>query len=251
MSLDPSQRKYAGNTPYNFVLNSPLQAIDPDGKDIIVLCDVDGVHGAGHQALLIGDEEHGWTYISKDGAEKSGNAFGRSRFTVQTFKNLQEFRNSPHNFDLVEGDNHSNVGGKTKAGKDMIFLLKDGKKIQRYEKAYRIYTTKIDGISTDQKSIDAAIKECKKDYQLSMSDCSDAVTSALNVAKDHTGKQVRNGENNWTVLLCFALRGVTETPVSKQANIAERNSGESCNSAIKPDNCNLSNGEKGVESKKQ
>jgi RHS repeat-associated protein len=37
MSVDPLQAKYAGLTPYNFVSNQPIIAIDPDGKEKIIV----------------------------------------------------------------------------------------------------------------------------------------------------------------------------------------------------------------------
>ncbi len=37
LRLDPKSRKYPGLTPYNFVGNMPIQAIDPDGRDIIII----------------------------------------------------------------------------------------------------------------------------------------------------------------------------------------------------------------------
>ena len=43
LSVDPLQYKYPGLTPYNFVANSPLNAIDPDGKLIIF---INGLWGA-------------------------------------------------------------------------------------------------------------------------------------------------------------------------------------------------------------
>lgn len=35
--MDPFEGKYPAASPYNFVLNSPLIAIDPDGKDVIII----------------------------------------------------------------------------------------------------------------------------------------------------------------------------------------------------------------------
>jgi len=37
LSVDPLQSKYAGLTPYNYVANSPISAIDPDGRLIIFI----------------------------------------------------------------------------------------------------------------------------------------------------------------------------------------------------------------------
>lgn len=37
MSVDPLQSKYPSMSPYNFVGNMPIRAVDPDGKDIYIL----------------------------------------------------------------------------------------------------------------------------------------------------------------------------------------------------------------------
>ena len=37
MNIDPMAERYFGATPYNYVLNSPLNSIDPDGMDVYLL----------------------------------------------------------------------------------------------------------------------------------------------------------------------------------------------------------------------
>jgi RHS repeat-associated protein len=49
MSTDPAQQEYPFASPYNFVLNTPIQAIDPDGKRVYF------VGGAGN-------DQEGWNY---------------------------------------------------------------------------------------------------------------------------------------------------------------------------------------------
>ena len=50
--------------------------------------------GAEHQALLAGDDERGWTYVSKDGAV-GGGAFGESDYTISEFGSFAEAMSSP------------------------------------------------------------------------------------------------------------------------------------------------------------
>ena len=178
-------------------MNNPLKYIDPDGRDIIVLRNSAGA-GPGnlveHAAVLIGNNDKGWTYISKDGY--AGISLGsQSKYVVQSFKTLDDFSNSPHNFELNSGT-HSTTSGDS--AKDFDFKLDaDGNKIQRYDKALLIETTQKDGSSTDARAIDAATVSGRKDYALTINDCSDVVTSALDVSKNSQGNQVKTGESKF------------------------------------------------------
>ena len=78
LSLDPKASKYPSLSPYAFVGNNPLNAIDPDGRDIVVLnygYTPDPQHWnnhlVGHQAVLIGNDKDGWTYFSYDADESA------------------------------------------------------------------------------------------------------------------------------------------------------------------------------------
>ena len=199
LSIDPLANKYPQTSPYNFVLNNPLNNIDPDGRDVVVLRNSSGAKGTGHGALLIGDDKNGWTYISKDGF--MGSPLGsESRFIVKTFKNIEKFRNSPHNFETNE--THSdNKGNETK---NLTFKNdKDGNKIQRFDQAIYIPTIKADGTSTDAQAITSATASAKSTYCLSNGDCSDVITSALDVSKDLNGNDIKNGENLSTNILTY------------------------------------------------
>ncbi len=128
-SVDPHAGKYPGISPYAFVANMPIIAIDPDGRDIIVLSDKQGAGGAGHQAILIGNNKDGWTYISKDGSPAGRTAAaGKPIFVVEKFNSIEEFRNSPHNFELANDEHHSTSKGVS--NKNITFKLdKNGNKI--------------------------------------------------------------------------------------------------------------------------
>ncbi len=206
LSLDPLQSKYPSHTPYCFVNNMPIWAIDPDGKDVITLSDPDGAATAGHQAVLIGDEKSGgFFYISKDGFEgKSGLFRSKSKVSVAYFKTIEEFKNSPHNYVLEDGSNYSDKNPKFK-------LDENGKRIQRYTEAYRIKTDP----KTDYPAALAGVIEAMKDYKLCTSDCSDVVTKVLEVAKTPEGKDLNTGE-----------RGIDlDFPRHKQQNIKYNNAG--------------------------
>jgi hypothetical protein len=236
-NIEPYIKKYPSHSSYLVFANNPILYADPDGKDIIVLGNSSGARGTGHGAILVGDNKNGWTYISKDGF--TGSAFGsKPKFIVQKFDNIEQFRNSVHNFETNE--THSTADGKEAKG--LTFKLdKDGNKIQRYDKALYIGTTQADGTSTDAKAIDAATKTAKADYCLTKSDCSDVITSGLNASKDNNGKQIKNGE------LQQPWGGLNdEKPNAKFDKIVDRNKGAvKYDAGVKPDDKKLQTGEKG------
>jgi len=69
--VDPLAGKYLGLSPYVYTKNTPVNAFDPDGKDVIVLSNPDGAnftgHAYGHAAVLIGNSKEGWGLYSKNG----------------------------------------------------------------------------------------------------------------------------------------------------------------------------------------
>ncbi|WP_461587605.1 RHS repeat domain-containing protein, partial [Winogradskyella sp.] len=220
VTVDPLAEDYNFQTPYAYAANDPVRFIDKLGmgpEDIIVLGNSAGAGGVGHQAILIGDEENGWVYISKDGAEKEGGAFGKSRYTIQSFDSLDDFKDSIHNFETTT--NHSKTGGGESEGLEFK-LDEDGNKIQRYDQAYYIET---DG--NDDDAINAATNEVKKNYCLTISDCSDVPKVALKELKTPEGKKLKTGES---------LGLVGETPRVKQKVIELRNKGKDYDSKLVP-----------------
>lgn len=67
--IDPHSENYANFTPYNYVLDNPINAIDPDGRDAILIAypdykiqtPVGKVGGLGHAGVLIIDNKTGVT----------------------------------------------------------------------------------------------------------------------------------------------------------------------------------------------
>jgi RHS repeat-associated protein len=236
LSVDPLIKKFPAYTPYSFVNNMPIWAIDPDGRDIIILSDKTAAGNQGHQAILIGNNVNGWTYISKDGSPGGyTGAYGTPIYVVEKFDTIEEFRNSSHNFKLAGDDHHSNKGGNKKT--NVTFALDEGgNKIQRYTEAYYIPTTQIDGTSTDKASLEAAKKSAVSNYCLTNGDCSDVVQDALKVGEDNDGIKLTHGE-------VPGLWG--ERPRSKQWWIEFMNKGVDYDQGVKPDNLRLQDGEKG------
>lgn len=70
LSVDPEAKKYPSHSPYNFVTNNPLNAIDPDGRDVVFLIDKQGAGNNGHMAMLFQDAKGNWYHFSQGAAEQ-------------------------------------------------------------------------------------------------------------------------------------------------------------------------------------
>jgi hypothetical protein len=154
--VDPLSEKYPSLSPYVYVADNPVNAIDPDGEDIIVLSHGSrsrtapgqhGKHAVGHMAVLIGNDKTGWRYLSYDydkGDNKGRGKNGKNdNYTEKTFKSLDEFKNSEHN---TFKDDYGDGQGLRTSHRDA-----NGNIIQRFENAYQISTSE----DTDRKMIKA------------------------------------------------------------------------------------------------
>ena len=181
-------RVYQTDNPNNsLTIKAPL-FVEVD--DIIVLGNTAGADGYGHQAVLIGNEKNGWTYISKDGAERSGSGWGKSRYVVKTYKTLREFADSVHNFETSV--NHSLVGGGENPKASQNFKLDSkGNKIRRYDRAFRIKTDDIN----DALAIKNAVKEANTYYRIGSQNCSHVVEEYFEKVKDNQGNSLKTERN--------------------------------------------------------
>jgi RHS repeat-associated protein len=224
LSLDPHARNYPSLSDYAFVGNMPIWAIDPDGRDIVVLSDPKGAGGAGHQAVLISDGKGGWNYVSKDGSAGNNPAYGKPIIIVQNFKTIEEFAASEHNF--VKNDD-----GTFKTDED-------GNKIQRYEEGYLIKTDP----STDPASFEAAKSSASCTYILGSADCSHVAKDALDKAKTPEGEQVENGEYGDPIIVVPKTKYTKErttpnpnfNPNTKQESIEKKNKGTDVDKKLEP-----------------
>jgi len=145
MSVDPLWAKYAPLQPYHYAGNEPVGRLDWDGRDIIALIDWEGANGNGHAAVLIGSEEDGWEYFSKDGGKYL--IVGESDDDIRHFESLAEF---------------------VKEAKTKDFL-------GRYDNAFLIPTTK----KEDQAAKKAAKEAAKSTYYVVGASCSDVLRDAV------------------------------------------------------------------------
>jgi hypothetical protein len=150
---DPLFEKYPFVSPYSFGLNNPICIKDEDGRDIVILSSPQGASGFGHAAVLIGNDEVGWNYFSKNGTYGSSGASGASDknpIIFKRFKTLAEFANSEDNFNMNDGS-------------------------VEYKAAFRITTT----ADVDKKVANAAAAQVKKPYRVIGQSCVDVASDAL------------------------------------------------------------------------
>ena len=101
MSKDPHETKYHELSPNLFVANMPIVAVDPDGKDIIILSAPSRSNGFEHALVLICNDESGKKLYSKKGTEDHGVL--RPSFKPddgREFNSLTDFTNSEANFGI-------------------------------------------------------------------------------------------------------------------------------------------------------
>jgi RHS repeat-associated protein len=143
MSLDPLQAKYPSLSPYNFVANSPLMFIDPDGKRIIISF-VRFIEG---QTKPIIEK-----VIYKNGVltKMDGSAYdGNNQYILNVAARLNKLRaNDPRFEDIINFHENDQIKGKDvdhtisnkvvrfefkKNGSDKIInnLENDGSQVQR------------------------------------------------------------------------------------------------------------------------
>lgn len=91
LSRDPIGEN-GGINLYGYVANDPINAFDPDGLDVRYLNDSGAASYPGgpygHSAVIVGSDDVGWTYFSKDG-------FAPEKNQAINFRSLDEFQKHP------------------------------------------------------------------------------------------------------------------------------------------------------------
>jgi len=212
ISVDPLAKKYPNIGGYVYCVNNPINIIDPDGRDIIILNDFKGANGASHHAVLIGSDKNGWVYISKDGANSKNKMFGPAKYIVKRFDSYSDFYNSNHNKSVKSGDYHTNTNGtENQLSEDDFVYDQFGYSEIRYKRQFRIETK---DETSDANSIMAAWDQAKSYYNLGSDDCSDVVSAALNAATSKDGSKIDTANDS---------NLLNKLPNQKQKNIEKNN----------------------------
>ena len=92
LSRDPIAEN-GGLNLYAYVLNNPINLWDPLGLDACVLNDSSAAGWQGHNGSLVGNDNDGWLYSSKNG--ESAIVGGAEDFDLERFSSMQDFLSSP------------------------------------------------------------------------------------------------------------------------------------------------------------
>jgi RHS repeat-associated protein len=131
--IDELSEKFDNTSPYDFVLNNPVNGIDPDGKDVIFINDPNAAAGFGHGAVIIGNSKDGWYYYSLNGTGEGMKPYGDSKNpdvgTKLTGNNIKELiadankvnsKEEHHNYDkfvAIKTSREEDKAMKAKASK--------------------------------------------------------------------------------------------------------------------------------------
>ena len=170
LSLDPLARKYPGMSPYNFVANTPLNAIDPDGQDVVFLIDKEGAGGNGHMAMLFQDKTGNWLYFSQ-GAAEDGSQLG--------FLSNSDYRGGVEILRMQRTTSSGEIIQMTK--KEALDAVTGGK----YDNSITLVTTpEQDGmITSNALKLQADFASAKEKYNVYSNNCVDACQDAVEGTK--------------------------------------------------------------------
>jgi hypothetical protein len=171
LSVDPLAKKFPSHSPYNFVTNNPINAIDPDGRDVVFLIDREGAGGNGHMAMLFQDTKGNWFHFSQGAAEQGGTSgmVSNSGYTGGVMIQPMITKNS--------------AGDIIQMTKEQAIAMVNTGRVDgnAYDENITLKTTKIqDGqIYSNAISLQKAYENKEEKYRLISNNCVDAVQDAV------------------------------------------------------------------------
>lgn len=174
--VDELSEKYYPFTSYGYCANNFMNALDKDGKDVVVLLAPNGARGAGHMAILIQNPDGKWALWSKNGTPDNMGAHGKEG----DIKNNPKYHNNRGG--SLDGNEYSYQTIEDFFNSKKDNPIKDG--MPEYTEGYKMSTTK----EQDEKARAAIGEELNKDYDVLSSNCAQAVQAALKAAGLNPGK---------------------------------------------------------------
>jgi len=143
LSRDPIGENGGANS-YGFVNNTPVNAIDPIGRDVVYLLDPSAVGGAGHAAVLIGNDQDGWSYFSFGPGKCMLNPFGGNNADNLDTKGLNNFSAARQDASLARYKRYARWNTDKAADRKALEAMK-----QYFDKSYNICTRNCDDVAAD------------------------------------------------------------------------------------------------------
>jgi len=188
---------------YQYGGMNPMKYVDPDGNDVILLNKSRGAAGNGHNAVLIGNDNYGWHYFSKDG-------IGSAAHNHATYKTLADFRAANMNSE---------------------------ERLNDYDRGYWVKTS----VSQDIDMVNAGFEYIGRDYSLSeknkngivKQNCADLVADIISAGGLKIEKPRNNDVKAYGVPVENIFGEITE-PNTQFNNFMHDNKGESIKFRTEP-----------------
>ena len=171
LSVDPLASKYPNASPYNFVLNNPLNAVDLDGRDVVFLIDKEGASGKGHMGMLFQDKNGAWNYFTQGAAENG------------SFSGFVSGSNYTGGVGIMPMQTVSKSGDIINMTKEqaIAFVQSGGADGTQYDNALTLKTSKKQDatITSNAYSLQKDFQAKKEKYNVYTNNCTDAVQDVV------------------------------------------------------------------------
>jgi len=187
--IDPSADKYPGWSPYNYVSNNPLNAIDPDGEDEFLLTWLPKGDAVGHSAVAIQERD-------ADG-NLTGNVIVRHLWPAGGSAGVGEKVDADYKYETISQADLGEFGGGEGRGADGIIQITGDSHQDKVMSA---------SLDLDEKTVNLN-EEGKSQYEMTKNDCA-------NYAKGAVESVGVNGSSEGAVNIVGAQSGITYKSVN-------------------------------------